>query len=51
MTVYRVCGITKDGLQTAWETFSTRKEMVARGNELLSRCYIVGIRTWEVTLP
>lgn len=51
MRVYRVCGITKDGLQTAWETFSTREEMMAYGNELLNKCYIVAIKTWEVTLP
>lgn len=51
MTKYRVCGITKDGGQTAWDTFSTREEMLTRANELLNEKYIVAIKTWEVTLP
>jgi len=51
MTQYRVCGITKDGRQTAWSCFSTRAEMMVKANELLGKFYIVAIKTWEVILP
>ena len=51
MTQYRVCGITKEGKQTAWSCYSSRAEMMKKANQMLNQPYIIAIKTWEIILP